>query len=153
MSSGATTFAQVVLGFGTLRTPAAGGEHRLPTRANASGATRQTAYIGRSGSCTDIVLHGELFGLFALRGRVPAAHRDEYPLTPDECAAIAESAETWCRRWSAWQSDSIADVARLMATRLCGSAPTFVRRGRACELQRHGQVVAARAAGTGAGAA
>ena len=73
------------------------------------------------------------------RGRVPAAHCDEYPLTPDECAAIAESAETWCRRWSAWQSDSIADVARLMARRLCGSAPTFVRRGRAWELQRHGR--------------
>ena len=79
-------------------------------------------------------------GLFALRGRVlAAAHRDEHPLTSDEAAAIAESAETCCRRWSAWQSDSIADVARLMAGRLCRSAPTFVRRGRACELQRHGQ--------------
>ena len=70
-------------------------------------------------------------GLFALRGRVlAAAHRDEYPLTPDECAAIAESAETWCRRWSAWHSDSIADIARHIAARLSGSAPTFVLRGR-----------------------
>jgi len=68
-----------------------------------------------------------------------AAHRDEYPLTPDECAAIAESAETWCRRWSRWQSDSIADVAHLVAARLCGSAPTFVRRGRTV-LRRHGQL-------------
>ena len=70
---------------------------------------------------------------------MPVAHRDEYPLSSDEAAAIAESAETMCRRWSAWQSDSIADVARHIAARLCQSAPNFVRRGRTV-LRRHGQL-------------
>ena len=125
----------------TLRTPAAEastGSRRAPTHQEPPVRPRtpvdQVRAQAHCPPCTVTV------GLFALRGRVlAAAHRDEYPLTPDEAAAIAESAETWCRRWSAWQSDSIADVARHIAARLSGSAPTFVLRGRTV-LRRHGQL-------------
>jgi hypothetical protein len=67
----------------------------------------------------------------------PLTHRDAYPLTPDECAAIAEAAETWCRRWSAFLSPSIADVSPDIAARLSRSAPTFRRRS-PTEMRRHG---------------